>query len=295
MSESLDFGSSSFSDGTGGDSTESTSPATTSAPEAVESSGPKDNPAWEPVFKQVPEMFHGPLRSEFTKWDANYNKLQSDYTAAQDRYKPYESYLGTSPQQLEYGQNLLNAVNTNPQEVYRLLQDHLKQQGIEIPGSQQQAPQADQNEQSLSEDPYMAELQRQQTDLAERQAQIDEYIGNQSYEREVDTYKGQLDGEINRLVQAVGPNAVDVEDLLGRITLQVERDGNFNVKAAYDQQIATFKRMYQMQSGGRPAPQVIPTNGTPVGNDAVDPKTMNFQQRAAYMKQLIDAQNASGG
>jgi len=248
------------------------------------------NPAWDPVLKDLPEYFHEKAKGHFRSWDDNYRKLETEHKGLQEKYSPYEQYLGVDPEAIKYGLGMLQRVQQEPMALYQALQEHVRQLGLLKEEQQQQDP----NAERLDEDPRYSEFEKRQSALEQQQSQIDQYIQQQAYNSQVATYEQDVDTQVKSVIDKYGQQAVDVEDLLQRMFVQSQRTGNYNAEAAYQEQIGTFKRLYEAQSKGRPAPNVLPTNGTPAPSGEVNPKDMNEEQRKAYFKHLLDLANSGG-
>lgn len=250
------------------------------------------NPAWEPVLKDLPEYFHPKAKEHFRSWDDNYRKLESEHKSLSEKYKPYEPYLGVDPQALQYGLGMLQRVQSDPLALYNALQAHVRQLGL-LQDQQQNSPDSQEPE-DLGADPRLQEFEKRQQLLDERQQQIDSYIHQQVYNQQVSGYERDIDSQVKGIVSKYGDKSVDVPDLLQRMYVQTQREGNFDAEAAYQEQLETFKRLYASQSQGRPAPNVLPTNGTIAPSSEVQPEDMNEDQRKAYFKHLLDLANAGG-
>jgi len=251
------------------------------------------NPAWEPVLKDLPEYFHPKAKEHFRTWDDNYRKLEAEKSSLADKYKPYEQYLEVDPQTLQYGLGMLQRVQQDPLALYQALQDHVRQLGLLK--EEQQNPPDSQEPTDLGVDPKLQEFEKRQQQLDERQQQIDAYIQQQVYEQQVSGYEKDIDTKVQEIIKKYGDKSVDVPDLLQRMYVQTQRgNGNFDAEAAYQEQLETFKRLYAAQSQGRPAPNVLPTNGTIAPSSEVKPEDMNEDQRKAYFKHLLDLANAGG-
>lgn len=279
---------------------ESSSPASTDIPISDATSESADNPAWNPALSGIPDVFHGSLKNHFKKWDDNYRGLESKYQELEGRYKPYEPYTSVDPQFLANGLNLLNSVNKNPLEVYNMLQEHLRNQGL-LPGDVpvnrgQQVPDEQQQYESLeNEDPRYTELDQRTRALDERQRQMDQFIQEQEQSRMVATYEGQIDKQVQSLIQKYGKETVDIDDLMQRMLFQVTSGKNYDAEAAFQEQRSFFQRMYQKSANaGKPAPQILSPTGTPAPSGEMSPAQMNEDQRKAYFKQLLDVANAGG-
>lgn len=266
-----------------GSSDTSTSPVSPTGQEAL-------NPSWEPVLKDMPEIFHDKLKGHFKSWDDNYRKLESQYRESSERYKPYEQYLGVDPQAIQYGLTMLQRAQQDPLELYNSLRQYVEQQGLLKDQTQGQ-------EEDLETDPRLAEFERRQQMLDERQQQMDNFIQEQVHDQTVAQYRDDVTSQVESIVQKYGEHAVNKEDLLMRMWVQANQSdsGEYNAEAAYQQQLATFKALYAQQNGtSRRAPNVLPVGGATAPITEVKPEDMNEEQRAAYFKRLLDMANSGG-
>lgn len=276
---SLDSGSGTTDSGTSSSPDSNLPPSTITGNESL-------NPAWAPVLDGVPEMFRNKMTPHLREWDQNYSKIQNDYKSLQEQYEPFKPYAGTDPEVIQYAMNVLQALNTNPKDVYDRLAEHLQQQGLlQVQGKP--------NEDDEETDPWKTEFEQRQAQLDQRQQQFDAWVEQQSYNSQVSSYEAEVDSQVRALVEKFGP-AVDVPDLLQRMKLQVDANGNFSAEQAFEEQKATFQRLYQAQSKQRPAPQIIPTTGTPAPSGDKSPADMNETERKAYFKHLLDLANSGG-
>jgi hypothetical protein len=270
-------------EGTGGE-VFSSSPVDTQGSQQVQDD--PINPAWEPFLNELPEYFHPKAKTHFKTWDDNYNSLESKYKELEGKYQPYEQYLSVDPSTLQNAMVVFQNLNDNPQKVYEVLARQMQELGL-IPPTQ-----SDDQGEFLEEqtDPKYQELDQRTRQLDERQAQMDEFIQQQTYNAEVSTYEEQIDSQVQGVLEKYG-NAVDTEDLMNRMMVQIQTKGTFDAEAAFNDQKATFQRLWKAQNGGRPAPTIIPTNGTPAPSLEKKPEEMNEDERKAYFKQLLDTYN----
>jgi hypothetical protein len=249
------------------------------------------NPAWEPLLNELPEYFHPKAKSHFKTWDENYNKLQTEHKGLQERYAPYEPYVGVQPEAIQYALGVLDQINKDPMKVYEALTKHVTEMGL-LQSGQQQSPQDEQMD--LGQDPQYSELDRRTNELDQRQQQFDAYLEQQAYNQQVQTFEGQIDQQVQAVTAKYGA-AVDTQDLLQRIFVQVQQGKPFDAEAAFQEQKETFQRLYSRQGQtARQAPNVIPTTGTPAPSGEVKPEDMNEDQRKAYFKHLLDIANSGG-
>lgn len=129
------------------------------------------NPAWAPFFEVVPQELHHKVQPLLKDWDQKVNdrfaKVHSDYAD----FKGFRDN-GITRQQLEQGLNLLNAISSDPHEVYKAMREAYKFQDDAPAGQGQQEP-------KVEEEPWKQSYEsvRQQLDtvsnilLAQRQAE----------------------------------------------------------------------------------------------------------------------------
>ena len=250
------------------------------------------NPAWEPVLKEMPEIFHEKLKGHFSQWDKGYTELETSKKQLEEQYEPYKPYLGVDPQAIQYGLTMLQRAQQSPLELYRSLEQYVRQQGL-----LQDPEQETQEGEDLSEDPWRSEFEERQRQLDEQQQGIQQYIEQQAYEQEVSVNEQEVDKQIQAVLAKYGERAVNVDDLLMRMFVQAQQEnGNFDAESAYQQQLSTFKALYAQQNGSsRPAPSVLPAGGSTAPTTEQKPEEMNDEQRAAYFKQLLDFANSNAG
>lgn len=287
---------------TGGDSgtseqQQSSSPVDTTTPYVAEKPPEQDsfNPAWKPLLSELPDYFHEKAKGHLKTWDDNYRRLESERNEYKEKYSPYEQYLTQPPEAIATGLNVLRLIQEDPRQLYALLTDHMKTNGIQYDGqvapTQQVLPGEDPSE-SLEEDPRITELRRQNEQLNEKQNRIDEYIYNETLKRDIAQTEDLIDTQVRAVVTKYG-QSVDAVDLVQRMGIQLQMGQEFNAEAAYADQMATFKRLYEAQTRGRNAPQLIPTTGTPAPSGDKPVEQMNEEERRSHFKHLLDIANSA--
>jgi hypothetical protein len=240
----------------------------------------------------LPEYFHPKAKEHFKTWDEGYNKLQSERDSLQQKYEPYEPYVGVQPEAINYALGVLDQINKDPMKVYQALTEHVRQLGLL---KDEQTPAGAPETENLSEDPRYSDLDRRTQALDQRTQQFEQYLEQQAYDKQVSTYEQQIDQQVQAVIAKYGAATVDTEDLMQRIFVQVNQGKPFDAEAAFNEQKAVFQRMYSKQGQtARPAPNVIPTTGTPAPSGEVQPEEMTEDQRKAYFKHLLDLANAGG-
>jgi hypothetical protein len=143
--------------------------------QGTEGNGSVGNPAWNEFLQVVPQELHGQVTPILEKWDKG---VQDRFQKVHSEYEPWKGIIdtGASPDEVNWALNLLNAVNTNPELVYRALKENYKFDDQPAEGSNTGQGQNEPNQ----DDPYaarFAEIERQnqimaQTLLAQREAEM---------------------------------------------------------------------------------------------------------------------------
>ena len=87
------------------------------------------NPAWNEMLEVLPSSLHSLVTPHLQKWDQNY---QSGIQKVHSQYEAYKEYLDNqiAPDQINYGLNLMRAIEERPGEVMAALQQAM---GIQDP------------------------------------------------------------------------------------------------------------------------------------------------------------------
>ncbi len=186
-------------------------------------SGNGGNPAWSEFLEAVPQEFHEKVTPILKKWDEG---VQNRFQQVHSEYEPWKPIIGTGvePGTAQFALQMLNAVQENPEMVWRALGEHYKlfdtlnnnnNSGGSGSGQGQGEPNGD-------NDPYLPHInelknqnqllakaileQRQAALEAEEDAKLDELLtGLQN------KYKGQ-GGFNEQFVLAMMQNGMEAED-----------------------------------------------------------------------------------
>jgi hypothetical protein len=126
------------------------------------SQGPSDtgtnetvSPAWEPILSQIPTSLHGAITPTLREWDGNYSKTQQEL-AKYKSWEPVVNQEGLTPDQVQYGLQLLQLANSDPKGLYSKLEEYLKSEGLLDDSSTAAPPTGDEEYQ----DPRLSELEQ---------------------------------------------------------------------------------------------------------------------------------------
>jgi hypothetical protein len=88
----------------------------------------KVNPAWEKALSVIPQDLHSQVIPTFREWDQNFQKVQQGYA-------PYKQFAdsGMKPEQLQQAVQLMQALEQNPEGVYKLLHQEFGGQQNPVP------------------------------------------------------------------------------------------------------------------------------------------------------------------
>lgn len=82
------------------------------------------NPAWNDALGVIPSELHSQVTPYFQQWDKNY---QNSIQKVHSQYEPYKSFVdnGVDAEQLEYALGVMQAIESQPQEVLKALQAYI--------------------------------------------------------------------------------------------------------------------------------------------------------------------------
>lgn len=82
------------------------------------------NPAWNNLLSLVPEDQHSQAQEILSEWDKG---VQEQFTSRAKQVEPYKQFIENkaNPQELAAGMQLLDAIRTQPQEVFKALAEQV--------------------------------------------------------------------------------------------------------------------------------------------------------------------------
>lgn len=226
------------------------------------------NPAWNEVLELLPEDVHSQVTPHFSKWDQNY---QNSIQKVHSQYEPYKQIIdaGFEPDQINYAMSVLQAIETQPQEVLKALQAYIGEE-------EEQGP--DQSNTGSSETPdwlnhpefqrvnemvnTMAQLLVQQRE-AEVQAQQDA-----EFEKELKAVKDKF-GEFDEewvLTKMIANENLELEDAV----------------KAYKEFVTGL-----LAKARQPGPKVLGAGGS-VPNSTLDPSKLDDKGKRSLVVQMLE-------
>lgn len=231
------------------------------------------NPAWNELLEVLPSSLHSLVTPHLSKWDRNY---QDGINKVHSQYADYKTYADNkvAPDQINYALNLLDAIQTRPEEVLNSLKEYM---GL----TEEEAQQAEQGQVNENEIPSeflnhpefqrmnqmvetMAQLLVQQNQQAS-QAQEDQAL--ESELKDLHEKHGDFD-ERWVLTQAMAQPDKSIEDLV--------------------QEWNSF-RTGVLAEARQPGPKVLSASGGAPNNEMDPSKLTSDTDRKAYVAQLLAA------
>lgn len=232
------------------------------------------NPAWNDLLGLIPQQLHSQITPHLQSWDKNY---QESIGKVHSQYEPYKPYLegGIQPDQINYGLQLLDAVENRPEEVLQALQQYYGQE--EQPQEQGLEP----NEQNNGDFLQNPEFQR-----------VNEMVNTMArllVQQNMDQQSAQEDEQLEQEFEAAREEHGDFDE--NWVMAQILANPELSINDA----AAQYKEFVQgiLQSNNRPGPRVLgPGGGTP--NQGVSPSDLDDKGRRDLVAQMLaNAQNQS--
>lgn len=255
------------------------------APVAEPTEDEKFNQAWAPVLEVLPKGLHGQVTPHLKTWDQNFNKK---LTEVHQQYEPFKQYLDSQiqPETINYGLNLLQQIEDDPQAVITAIQAYAQENGITLQQAAKEVAEEQTGDEGTDEDdpilnhPLVKQLQEQQNLMAQL------LMGQ--YEEQQQTQEDEaLDQELAQLHEEFKDQPFDEEWVLMKFAYDYENGNGGKALKEYVNDYHNFVNGIRADSR-RPGPTVIKGAGIAPSNQA-DPSKMNEAERKAYITNLLRA------
>lgn len=227
-----------------------------------------DNPAWAELLEVLPSSLHPLVKPRLSKWDQG---VQNRLTEVQSKYKPYESLIGTDPEQITASMNLAKMIAENPRTFYdRLGQMYGEQWGLND-GQGQDADDADDYslddlddgedgpEIDLANNPLFKQVQEQQGVIAQFLAAQVQQEQQAAEAKAVEEAGNQIQTELGSIAQTYGVESIPPQAERMMLSLALQNEGMTLEAAA--------KEVMPLFSQKRPSAVIVgPGGGTPANN-----------------------------
>lgn len=232
-----------------------------------------DNARWAGFLKDIPTAFHSQFKNQLKEWDRQVNGRFQDIHKEWEPYKPFRE-AKVDPEQINYGLQLMQLLETQPYELYQAL--------AQLPDVQQmiqpEEPEPDSEEQYV--DPKFQQLEQ----LVQIMAQQMLNQGEQQTAAQADS---MLEEEIEAARQQFG-----------------DFDMNYVLQYAYakessiEEAVQAYRQMEQsiLTNQNRPssvAPQVMGGGGVP--SNHIDSSKLSEKDRKSLAVQMLEAARQQRG
>lgn len=153
------------------------------------------HPAWDPIRQAVGDEVFEKIKGHLSEFDRN---AQSRITELNSKYDPWGQFekQGVNPEVVTRALGIVRGIDENPLQMYQLLENHLRQQGL-LQGQGQVDP--NQPEDPDAEvDPRDLELQS----LREQQEQMLQFLQAQQMQAQQEQINQQADSALDQEIQS---------------------------------------------------------------------------------------------
>lgn len=244
-----------------------------SAGDATPGSGEYKNSAWANLLDKVPTQLHSIITPELSNFDKNYEKLAQEYS-------PWRKLAqqGLTVEKVQNAQVLYNLANSNPQELFRRLQNELSKNNM-LPNNNEEELEPDEvepgNQQEVN--PEIVAMQQQMQ-------QMQQIFAQQQHQQQVSHYEQQITNELNALKSQHGE--FNSNDVITRYLAQIQRGETPSIQKAYEEQ-QNFIKSFQTQQVAHPPKVLSPNGGVPGNTEQISTKTAS--DRVAAVKAMLAA------
>lgn len=247
----------------------------------VENTG---HPAWQEILSAIPESLHETVRPTLEKWD---NGVTERLSKVQSQYDPYKPIVeqGITPEDLLTGNQLLQALNSDPQAFYNNLKDYYK---FGDSGQGQASQESSTEEVDLSEygdltqHPQFKQMQAaQQQMLTQMQA-----AQTAQQEKDAEIWLSSRQVQIADVLKEKGLEP-DWDYILNKAQTIASKTGNYDnaLNEARDAYIGMVGK-YRAPIAAPVAPSVMPPNGAvPASN--FNPASLKEDERKTLLAQML--------
>lgn len=233
------------------------------------------NPAWNDLLKDVPQELHEKVTPHLKQWDSKFQEQVQKVQQQYDPWKPIMEASGQNPEAAQFALQLVQALNTNPKEVWDNLGEYYKFTGQTPQGQGGQG----QNEPNPQDDP-LSPLNQQ---IAAQQQQLSTMADIMLAQRTADEARRAdewLDGELTRVKASYGdiPDKFLIAGMQGGQTMD---DAAQEYNAMIEKAAATY----------RPRPLIMGSGGGAPGSQ-VDPSKLSEKDTKNLVVQMLQANNA---
>lgn len=232
------------------------------------------NPNWNEFLSVVPQDLHPQVTPILEKWDKGVNDR---FQKVHSEYEPWQPIVksGVDPQTVQFGLNLINAIESDPYTVYSALQEHYKNDPRFAAAANGTKPEQGQVEPTET-DPYqkdIAEIKRQNQVMAQHLVQ--------QREREL---AAQQDAQLEQELSAAKQKYGNYDE---RYVLALMQNG-----MSADEAVQSFQQFVSNEAKKYAPKPLIMGTGSGIPSQGLDVKKLDEKGRRNLAMQMLQAANA---
>lgn len=232
------------------------------------------NPAWNSLLDHIPEDARGDVQPILQDWDKG---VQQRFDSLHDRYRPYDHIVsqGIDPSDIDYSLNLMRHINTNEGalEVYRALEQHLRENSLLDAIEEQEAEEVDSGDSSA--------YARQIAELEKNFGMLAEYFLNKDKEAEQAAQEAYEDQLLEQELEAARAKYGDFDER--EVLMRLAANDDMSIDDAVQDYNAFLAR-----HNVRQAPRVLGQGGGDFpAQPSIDPRKLDNRQTQDLVADII--------
>jgi hypothetical protein len=241
------------------------------------------NPAWNDLMAVIPSQLHSQVTPFLQKWDQDYQKGIGKVHSEYESWKPFQEQ-GIDPEQVNYGLQLLDRLQNNPEEVFDALKSYLQVEDEQTPVTDPMAQeQQEQGQQSTPIDIASIPEFQQMAQMVQAMAELTVQQNSQQLESQTDQ---ELESEFEQVRNEIG----DFDEKW--VIVQMLADDKLSVKDAATQYQEFVKGI--LTNANRPGPRVLGGGGSNP-NAPVNPSQLDDRGRRDMIAGMLAASKQQQG
>jgi hypothetical protein len=251
-----------------------------------------DNPAWSDFLSGFPASMHDQIKPHLTKWDQGVNQRIEQVHSEWADFKPYKD-AGISREVLDQAYGIFQALNENPQEVYRILGEtyglNVQPQvnPTPVPNGQGQTNPQQQTNQPTGDEYELGQGGQFNPEIARLQA-MTENMANIMLAQEQQRQQAAEDAALDNELRAAHAKHGNFDD---DFVLRYLSSG-MNM----DQAVGAYNAMLnQVRSdANRPQAPTVITGGGALPSNQINPANLNNKDTRSLVANMMKAANQQG-
>lgn len=261
---------------------------TQTAPESTDSNGPKDNPKWNGLLEKVPTPFHEDVKKYLAERDQEVN---GRFQQIHDQYKPFKAFQEKqiAPEMLMQSYGMMQAFQQDPVAFFSQVKELLMSRGLLEAEAQQVAEEVTGSAEGNEDDPYLSQIAELRQTIEQRDQQLFQaFEESQKAEMEEQVYQQEaqrINSDMEAIEQRVGKMSDPLKaQIVEKAMVMGQQQQRYVSLPEAAQEV--FRFIHAARGNARPAPNTIPTNGSPGYTPPKDPGDMSLEERRAFAEQI---------